>query len=416
MDRAPGGPRLTIAAHNGAPEWGGAEIATSSLLAGLQERGHHVVLFYNREVVARGARGYGLQLRRAHLGGDIAVHHAIRLAYRLRRLKPDVLVVGTFRKLWLAGLAARLAGVPVVARIGLSSDVPRSGKYELAFRHLVDLVITNANDLRDEYHRLLPDAPPPDVTTIHKGVDVPNVAVGREAVRAELGLDPAAMVVAGVGRLVSQKRYDRLIQAFALLPRVPAAGASGGSGRRTELLIVGDGPLRGSLESLAADLGVADRVHFAGHRDDVAPIMAAVDLVVVSSDRESLANVMLEAMAVGVPVLSTPVSGALEALGADIGAGSGEDGAGDPEAADDRVAAGRVVDSTAEALAVAMAELLADPATLRRMGEAGRRRVARHFDRERMLDAWERELWRVSGSGGGGGEAGGNGEPRGDVQ
>ncbi len=164
------GVRLRIAAHNGAPEWGGAEIATSRLLAGLQERGHEVVFYCNRDVVARGARGHGLEVREGYLGGDIAVHHAVRFAYQLRRRRADVLVVGTFRKLWLAALAGRLARVPVVARIGLSTDVPRNTKYQLAFRHLVDRVITNADDLRDDYLRLLPEAPPPEIQTIHKGV------------------------------------------------------------------------------------------------------------------------------------------------------------------------------------------------------------------------------------------------------
>lgn len=374
--------RLRIAAHNGAPEWGGAEIATSRLLAGLQERGHHVVLFCNREVVARGARGHGLEVRDAYLGGDIAIHHAVRFAYHLRRMRPDVLVVGTFRKLWLAGLAGRLAGVPVVARIGLSSDVPRSAKYQLAFRRLVDRVITNADDLRDDYVRLLPDAPPPEIEAIHKGVRTPEVSAPRDEVRAGLGVPPDATVIGGVGRLVEQKRFDRLIHAFALIGGGDPRSEPGPADPR--LILVGDGPLRTTLESLARELGLGERVHFAGHRRDVPAVMSALDLLVISSDRESMANVMLEAMAVSVPVVSTPVSGAREALEGDAIGGVVE-------------AAGVVVDPTPVALAATAAELLADPARLERMGEAGRERVAAHFGRERMVDEWERSLARTAG-------------------
>ncbi|HSH45674.1 MAG TPA: glycosyltransferase, partial [Longimicrobiales bacterium] len=218
---------LRIAAHNGAPEFGGAEIATALLLAGLRERGHEVALYYNRDVVADGARPYGIPLRHAHLGGDIAVHHAVRFALQLRRFRPDVLIVGTFRKLWLASLAARLAGVPLtVARIGLSTDTPRSAKYRFAYRRLVDLVVVNADDLAAAYREALPWAPPPRIVRIHKGVEAPPADPDRGAVRrrvrAELGIPAGATVIGGVGRLVEQKRFDRLLRALATLATEPA--------------------------------------------------------------------------------------------------------------------------------------------------------------------------------------------------
>ena len=388
---------LRVAAHNGAPVWGGAEIATARLLSGLQDRGHAVTLFYNRELVADGARRYGLEVRPGYLGGDIALHHAVRFALQLRRFRPDVLVVGTFRKLWLASLAARIAGVPVVARIGLSSDVPRSAKYRFAFRHLVARVITNADDVRREYERRLPGAPPPVLETIHKGIDVydpsPDQAGRRREensgdaqadagpdtradIREELGVTPGALLVGGVGRLAAQKRFDRLIEAVAQLTD------------GTELLLVGEGALREELESLAADLGVADRVRFTGHREDVMRVMSALDLLVVSSDRESLANVMLEAMAAGVPVLSTPVSGAREVLEREVGAVERRQA--------QEVAPGLVVEGTVEGLRAGLERLLAEPVRLSAMGAAARRRVAEAFDQTAMLDAWERSLAAVA--------------------
>lgn len=365
---APEGPRprpLRIAAHNGAPEFGGAEIATGLLLEGLAGRGHDVVLFYNRDVVARGAADYDVPLRRGRLGGDIAVHHAIRFALQLRRWRADVLIVGTFRKLWLAALAARLAGVPVVARIGLSTDVPRNAKYHEVFRHWVNAVVTNADDLADAYRRSLPDAPPPRIVTVHKGIESPAEVAPRDGIRRALDVPVDAPLIGGVGRLVEQKRFDRLLEVVARLPA------------RVHCAVAGDGPLRAGLERRAAELGVADRVRFTGHRGDVADLMAALDLLVITSDRESLANVMLEALAVGTPVVSTDVSGAREALAG-------------PEPRP-----GVVVEADAERLAGAIEGLLGDPDRLARMGAAARAVAERRFGRGRMLDDWEAVLRSV---------------------
>lgn len=357
---------LRIAAHNGAPEFGGAEIATALLLAGLQERGHQVLFYYNRDVVANGFASLGVRrMEHAHLGGDIALHHAVRFALRLRRFQPDVLIVGTFRKLWLAALAARLAGVPLtVARIGLSSDLPRSSKYRFVYRRMVDLVVTNADDLRDAYREALPHAPPPRITTVHKGVELPPRGRSREAIRGELGVPANVPLVGGVGRLVEQKRFDRFLEALSMLPdQVHAA-------------IVGGGPLEGELRERAQRLGISGRVHFAGHRDDVADVMRALDLLVVSSDRESLANVMLEALAVGVPVVSTDVSGAREAL----------------RPLDDGGRPGEVVDRTAEDLAAAVGPLIRDEPRRQAAADAASRAARTRFGRERMLDEWEAAL------------------------
>lgn len=367
---------MRIAAHNGAPEFGGAEIATAILLAGLQRRGHHVTLFYNRELVARGVAPYGVETRPGRLGGDIAVHHALRFAGQLRRHRADVLIVGTFRKLWLAALAARLAAVPVVARIGLSTDVPRSLKYDFVFRRWVDAVVTNARDLADAYRAALPDAPPPRIVTVHKGIEPPEDVAPAAATRRALDVPPDTPLIGGVGRLVEQKRFDRLLRALARLPV------------RVHCLIVGDGPLRSELEALADELGVAGRVRFTGHRDDVPDIMAALDLLVLTSDRESLANVMLEAMAAGTPVISTPVSGAREALDPDregVGAGA------------ERPRPGLVVEPETGTIAGVIEPILADPDRLNAMGRAARRTVEHRFGPDRMLDAWEAVLTDVAG-------------------
>src|SRR5687767_4586093 len=114
---------LTIVAHNGSRAWGGAERALTLLLAGLQDRGHTVRLLCNSPLVRERATELGVTAEVVPLGGDVMLPHALRFAAVLRRLRPDALILGTYRKLWLAGLGARLARVPlVVARVGLQTD------------------------------------------------------------------------------------------------------------------------------------------------------------------------------------------------------------------------------------------------------------------------------------------------------
>lgn len=356
---------MFVAAHNGAHVWGGAERGTSLILAGLRGRGHRVLLYCNDPRVAEEAERLGVPTSLLPLGGDVAVHHALRFARELRRRSPDALLLGTFKKLWLGALAGRLAGVPrVIARIGLETDTPRNLKYRLVMSSWIDTIVLKADDVRERYREALPGLPEERLVTIHGGIEPRTRRHPEGAVRRELGIPEGAVVVGSVGRLVDQKRYDRFVRALSLLPE------------SVHGVLAGEGAERAPLESLAREAAVAPRLHFLGHREDVGDVLDALDLFVVSSDREMLSFAMLEALAAGVPVVSTPVSGAREAL---------EDPAGD-------AAPGVVADFSAEALAAAVGRLAAEPALRGRMGRAAAERARESFGFERMLDAWERVL------------------------
>jgi glycosyltransferase involved in cell wall biosynthesis len=352
---------MFIVAHNGARVWGGAERAVTLLLAGLQRRGHRVLLLCNDGVVARPAHALGVQADLLPLGGDVSLHHAARLAHRLRAERPDALLVGMFKKGWLAGLAGRMAGVPrTIVRVGLETDVPRNAKYRFAFRRLVDHVVVVADRMRPAYAALgggrlsvIPNAVHPLARQYFPG-----------AVRMSLGIRPDALVVGSVARLVAQKRLDRLLDAVARLPP------------DVHCILAGDGPLRSVLERQAAALGLAGRVHFLGHRTDVADVLGALNVFVATSDREGMSNAMLEALAAGVPVVSTPVSGTDEALR------PGRDG----------VPPGVVVGFDAAAVASAIGDVLKDADRRRAMAAAAATRARDTFGFPRVLDAWERVL------------------------
>ncbi|WP_369132306.1 glycosyltransferase [Modestobacter sp. I12A-02662] len=181
----------------------------------------------------------------------------------------------------------------------------------------------------------------------------------RARLRAELGLPPDALLVALVGRIEEQKGVDHLV---AVTPRLVAAVP------RAHVLVVGDGTKRAEVERLAADLGVADRVHVTGWRHDLAELMRAIDVLALPSRWEAFGIVNLEAMAAAKPVVGFAVEGVPEVVV------SGETGLLSP--AGDR-----------EQLLRDLVRVLTEPELADRLGRAGRRRFVEEFAPERMVAA-----------------------------
>jgi glycosyltransferase involved in cell wall biosynthesis len=123
--------------------------------------------------------------------------------------------------------------------------------------------------------------------------------------RQKLGVDPRAFVIGAVGRFSVEKGVDRAIRTLAeLRPRYPHA----------QLHLIGEGPERAKLEALARELGVIGAVRFWGWQADSKPFYEAMDALLLPSHTEGLPNVVLEAMAMGVPVAATDVGGVRELL------------------------------------------------------------------------------------------------------
>jgi len=118
--------------------------------------------------------------------------------------------------------------------------------------------------------------------------------------KQRIGVPPKHLVIGAVGRLSQEKGFDNLIQA---VDRLLQAGVE------CQLIIVGDGEARQSLKNLVSELNRADRIRLVGYRDDIAHWMQAMDVFALSSRREGLPNVVLEAMAYEVPVVATRVAG-----------------------------------------------------------------------------------------------------------
>jgi glycosyltransferase involved in cell wall biosynthesis len=136
------------------------------------------------------------------------------------------------------------------------------------------------------------------VITIPNGVGAMRLAP-RERARAEMGVEPDARVIGFVGRLVEQKAPHVLIEAFARAARAEP---------RARLAIVGDGPLKQPMMHLAGELGAGGRVIWLGERD-ARQVFAGFDVFALSSRKEGLPYVVLEAMAAGLPVVATKSAG-----------------------------------------------------------------------------------------------------------
>jgi glycosyltransferase involved in cell wall biosynthesis len=132
-------------------------------------------------------------------------------------------------------------------------------------------------------------------------------------------------------------------------------------------VIAGDGSLRAELEAAAQTLNLADRVHFLGWRSDPYAIFAALDLLLAPSLWEGFGLVFLEAMALGVPILSTRVSAI-------------------PEVVIDGETGWLVPPRDPDAIAAALRKALSDPALLRARGDNGRRRLETEFTVQAMVD------------------------------
>ena len=287
----------------------------------------------------------------------------------LEHLRPVIVQSHGARSNVYTRVAARWDGVPIVLSTVHNSlfdyEVAgwRRALYVLAERvtsPLADRIVAVsqaiAHDLVERYRI---DAR--RTVVVHNGIDAWafRPARGAATVQHELRVPGGRRVIVMAGRMTAQKGWDVLLEAAARLAAV-----------RGDLfwLLVGDGPLRGPLERRAAELGVP--VSFTGARGDMADVLGCADVVVLASRSEGLPFTLLEAMALGKPVVATRVGGVAEVV---------EDGR-----------SGRLVprDDPA-ALAAAVASVVDSPDAAA-MGARGRARVQTAFSLDGMVRGVER--------------------------
>jgi glycosyltransferase involved in cell wall biosynthesis len=199
------------------------------------------------------------------------------------------------------------------------------------------------------------------ITVLHNAID-PHWMVGaldREAARSRLGIGKEERVVATVGRLSSEKAHVDLVRAVVKLDELD-------HDLPVRVVIAGEGPERSSIERLARELGISERVTLTGFLADSRPVYAAADVIALSSLSEGSPNALLEAMAAGVPVVATAVGGI-------------------PEIVTNEETALLVAPRSPEALAAAIRRVFAEPEASRaRADRAGIIVASRYSPSERV--------------------------------
>jgi glycosyltransferase involved in cell wall biosynthesis len=341
--------------------FGGGERQVLGLLRCLARAGHENLLAAPAgSMLAASLVPADAALQPLAVRNDLDLGAALRLWRLVERTRPDIVHFHTARAHALAFWLPRLSSRAIATR-RMDYPLRRSWRTRLLYNRRVAAVVAISEEVR---RRLLEAGVVPErVRVIPSGVEAPAALPDervREAARRCLAAG-AATVVATVASLERRKGIDVLLEALAILRR---------AGTEAVCLVCGDGTERLALQRRAEELGLERAVRFLGHRADVSEVLAAADVFALPSRHEGLGVAVLEAMAVGLPVVASSVGGI-------------------PEAVVDGVTGVLVPPEDPLLLAAALARCLEDPEAAREMGRRGRERVLERYSMEASARAYE---------------------------
>ena len=345
---------------------GGAEKVVTALADALVSKGHEVLIVYlTGEAVVLPANASIKIINLDMVSRMDAVSAFLKLKRLIQEFQPDVV----HSHMLHSNILARIVRVvtPISRLISTVHSSNEGGMLCMLAYRMTDAladISTNVSKEAVESFIKAKATKPGRIIAVHNGISNSVYSFNtdiRERLRRALQVDENCQLILAVGRLVKEKDYPNLLNAMAHISD---------NGIHCMLCIVGEGPLRGGLEALAIELGLADRVQFLGTRHDVADIMCAADVFVLSSASEGFGLVVAEAMACERVVVATDCGGVREVVGK----------------------AGYLVKpKDAKALAGALAKAL-QLTTLQRasLGRDARMRVTDKFSLDAMVESWLR--------------------------
>jgi glycosyltransferase involved in cell wall biosynthesis len=354
---------------------GGTEQQLLELAKGLSKRKFRVIVLHLKkeggplESEFKQLPGVRLiNLKRKGIFGFLVLFKILAI---IHRMKVDVVQPFMTPAIFFSIIPALICRTPVKIVTERSGPGRRKGtplRYRMYLHaedflaRFVDWAVTNSKAGRS--YLIERGIDPSRVKVIYNGVNLHRLNAANEKVceiRQKLGVPPSGKVVGMVATLFPVKNHAMFLIAAARIYRVNPD---------TRFALVGDGPLRTQLESLSHNLGLDSRITFFGDQRDVGAYLAAFDIAVLTSETEGCSNFLLEAMAMGKPVVATDVGGNRELVY------YGKSGV-------------LVPPRDAEALSDALAYLLANPTLAQSMGQMGREIVITRFCLENMVSQYE---------------------------
>ncbi len=349
--------------------WRGGEQQTLLLAAGLEARGlrSEIACQAGSPLAAR-ARARGIVVHEIRMRGEFDLLAVKRLASILRAGEHDVVHMHTSHGHTLGVLASILArrGRRIVSRrVDFSIHRTRLKLNRFKYAHFVDRYVAISEAVRSA---LVADGvDPARIDVVPSGVDVLDLdrrksaaesAGAALALRERLSLRPGTAVVGHVGHLTWHKGQEHLVDAMKILA---------GNGRDAALVLVGEGEERAALESRIARLGLGDAARLVGFDAEPVPYFTLFDVFVMPSVMEGLCTSVLDALALGVPVVASRAGGI-------------------PEIVSDGVNGLLVPPRDPAALAAAVERVLCDAGLGRSLVRSGRDTVARRFSADAMVE------------------------------
>jgi len=331
-------------------ECGGAEKHALLLMGALVQQGHEVVFGGPRDSwLADNATALGIRVIDVPLKGLFDLYSLFRLVYFVRTMNMDIvhghLVRGAFYAAWVG----RLSGRASLATAHATSS----------YKHFsgVNHIIAVSDAVRD--FLITKGYAPDTITTVHHGVpDQGNQDENfRNNVRQQLGIVGAEIALCMVARFIRDKGQDLLVEAVHRMEN---------TGIRVILIGKDDTDWGDHIRSLVADYGLEEKVSFLGHREDVARLLSAMDILIVPSRREALSLSIIEACSARLPVIAARVGGI-------------------PEVVHDNVNGLLFPSDDVAALSAAITHLLQQPDVMKKMACQSRRIYAQDFSMASML-------------------------------
>ncbi len=341
---------------------GGAQEHVRQLCLGLTKLGYRTILVCPESPFANQMEQAGVRVERMELRQNIPAIKNLRKL--MLREKPGIVHSHQYYANKRGLVAAKLSRVPFIfTTLHQDVNIDDYGNHKMNFplwtynkllAYIPHKIITVSEATRTHTLAQLKVCPE-KVVTVHNGIDLKKIqAINdeyKQAIIKEFNLVPDGKYISIVARLDLQKGHEYLFRAIPLLP----------DELNVKTLVVGDGYAEDRLKKLALELGIAERVIFTGLRNDASAIVACTDVAVLPSLNEAFGRVILEAMALSKPVVTTNVGGSKEIV--------------------EHNRTGILVPSKDPgALASAITKLLTNNELALRMGVEGKKRVYKYFD------------------------------------